>query len=797
MNAKVLHTLEYDKIVEILSGYAGSEPARRMCLNLRPSGNAEWIRDAQDETAAALQRLFKNDRISFGANVDLRKILQAAEKGRTLSMAELLSVARLLICTSALCDYESSFDNGETTDFDCLSRYFSVLDPLPPLAREISRCILSEEEMSDDASSRLKEIRGMFQTITGRIHSQLNHMVNTSCRSYLQDAVITMRGDRYCIPVKAEYRSQVPGIVHDHSSTGSTLFIEPSVVVELDNKLTQLRVDEKDEIARILSALSSKCAESSAVILEDQKNVTLLDFIFAKAKYAMHCNATRPIYEEGRRIVLRGARHPLLDPSSAVPIDVALGDDYDLLIVTGPNTGGKTVSLKTVGLLTLMGQAGLHIPARDRSVLSIFHEVFADIGDEQSIEQSLSTFSSHMTSIVQILKKANADSLCLFDELGAGTDPVEGAALAKAILTHLHEHHIRTMATTHYSELKEYALSTPGVENAGCEFDIESLRPTYRLLIGIPGKSNAFAISKQLGLPESIIETAGTYIDSEDQRMEDVISDLESRRIRLMQDQENFEERRKELDRREQAILEKEEKLSAKRDDLLNDARLEAKEILKEAKSVADETIRAFTTQGDKMKITTMEKKRGSVREQISKHDEAIYRDTMKRTAKQTETAPKKFDPKDAVPGTRVHVRKMGIDGEITSAPDNKGYVNVQCGIIASRVRVTDLSYAESRDETPAKPRSNGRNNSLQKSASVSPEINLIGCTVDEAIHRLGKYLDDVTLSGIDRVRVVHGKGSGALRHGIHEYLKTLPFVTGFELAAHGEGDAGVTIVRL
>ncbi len=797
MNAKVLHTLEYDKIVEILSGYAGSEPARRMCLNLRPSKDSDWIKHAQDETAAALQRLFKNDRISFGANIDLRKILQTAEKGRTLSIGELLSISRLLTCVSSLVEYEAFFDNGEDADKDCLSPYFSVLDPLPFLSKEISRCILSEEEMSDDASSRLKEIRGSFATITGRIHSQLNHMVNVSCRSYLQDAVITMRGDRYCIPVKSEYRSQVPGIVHDHSSTGSTLFIEPSVVVELDNKLTQLRIDETDEIARILSALSAKCAEYSAIILEDQKNVTLLDFIFAKSKYAKRTNATRPIYEENHVIRLRAARHPLLDLTTAVPIDVSLGDTYDLLIITGPNTGGKTVSLKTVGLLTLMGQAGLHIPAKDRSVLSVFHEVFADIGDEQSIEQSLSTFSSHMTSIVQILKKADPDSLCLFDELGAGTDPVEGAALARAILAHLHEHHIRTMATTHYSELKEYALSTQGVENAGCEFDIESLRPTYRLLVGIPGKSNAFAISKQLGLPENIIETAGTYIDSEDQRMEDVISDLESKRLKLTQEQEAFEERRKELDRREALIHEKEEKLSNQRDDLLNDARLEAKEILKEAKNVADETIRAFHNQSDQMKITTMEKKRTNVREQISKHDEAIYRDTMRKAHKQNAPAPKKLDPADAVPGTKVHVRTMGIDGEITSVPDTKGYVNVQCGIIASRVKLSDLTYADVSVEDTPKPRSTSKHSTMQKSASVSPEINLIGCTVDEAIHRLGKYLDDVTLSGIDRVRVVHGKGSGALRHGIHDYLKTLPFVTGYELAAHGEGDAGVTIVHL
>ncbi|MBR1470331.1 MAG: endonuclease MutS2 [Lachnospiraceae bacterium] len=800
MNAKVLHTLEFDKITAILAGFAGSAPAKHLCETLRPSQDPVWIDHAQEETAAALARLLKSDRLSFGANFDVRRLMKDAGIGRMLSMSELLSIAGLLACTAAVSEYGVETGAPAEEPQDCLADYFLRLDPLPQLFNEISRCILSEEEMADNASADLSEIRRSFSTVTGRIHNQLNHMVNQSLRTYLQDAVITMRGDRYCIPVKAEYKSQVPGIVHDQSSTGSTYFIEPAAIVELNNKLTALQQQEQEEIRRILSALTAKVAQYADIISEAQKTLTFLDLIFAKAKYALKINATRPVYNTDHRIRLRKARHPLLDPAKAVPIDVALGGVYDLLIVTGPNTGGKTVSLKTVGLLTLMGQAGLHIPALDRSELSLFSEVFADIGDEQSIEQSLSTFSSHMTSIVQIMKKANADSLCLFDELGAGTDPTEGAALATAILNDLHSRGIRTMATTHYSELKIYALSTEGVENASCEFDVESLSPTYRLLTGIPGKSNAFAISKKLGLSEEIIEAAGQYISSESESFENVIADLENKRVALEKEQEAFLKQKEDLEARLKDVESREDRLQNQREQILKDAREEAKDILQDAKDVADETIRVFHQQGSQMKIQTMEKKRQNVREWLSRQDEAIYREAMKnsRSKKQEKAAPPKtLTPQEAIPGTPVHILSLQIDGTITSTPDRNGNVQVQCGIMRSKVKCSDLVHAQPSEETAAGKKAPLKTGKLDisKAAHVSAEINVLGSTVDEAIVRIDKYLDDAYMSHLERVRIVHGKGTGALRKGIHDYLRGNPVVKHFELAAHGEGDAGVTVV--
>ena len=535
MNEKALRILEFNKITDTLSGFAGSEPAKKMCHSLRPSSNMDWVIHAQDETESALKRILKNDRISFGYNIDVRPLLKAAAIGRMLSASELLCISRLLANVASVIAYNSESDSTkgnsaeEQESHDCLEEYFKVLDPLGFLSDEITRCILNDDELNDDASSRLRDIRNEKKVTSGRIQSHLSKMVNDTYRSYLQDNIITLRDGRYCIPVRAEYKSQVPGMVHDRSASGSTLFIEPAPIVELNNKLRELEIAEDDEIRRILSELSAKCSVYSDTINEDQKTITLLDFIFAKAKYALSLDATRPLYDtRGSRIIeLRKARHPLLDGKTVVPIDIALGRDYNLLIITGPNTGGKTVSLKTVGLLTLMGQAGLHIPALDHSALAFFNEVYADIGDEQSIEQSLSTFSSHMTSIVDILKKADDKSLCLFDELGAGTDPEEGAALAVSILDDLHKKGICCMATTHYSELKIYALTSDGVENACCEFDVESLKPTYRLLTGIPGKSNAFAISAKLGLPEAIIREAEKYISSEEESFENIVSDLE------------------------------------------------------------------------------------------------------------------------------------------------------------------------------------------------------------------------------------------------------------------------------
>ncbi len=788
--------MEFDKITALLADHCGSEPARRMCETLRPSQNSEWIESAQEQTADAFTRLLKNDRLSFGANFDARELIKEASIGRPLSMGNFCALSRLLQCVGDLAEYGEA---TATEEPDSLHGFFEVLDPLTPLKKEIDRCIISEEEMSDNASPELKRIRSSYGVISARIHSQLNQMVNQSMRSYLQDAVVTQRGGRYCIPVKAEYKGQVPGIVHDTSSSGSTFFIEPASIVELNNKLSTLHQEEDDEVRRILAALTARVDADGERLNEDQRLVTLLDFIFAKAKYALKLGATRPHYNTEGRIRLRQARHPLLDPKRAVPIDVTLGDTYDLLIVTGPNTGGKTVSLKTVGLLALMGQSGLHIPAGDRSELSLFGDIFADIGDEQSIEQSLSTFSSHMSSIVVILKKARKDSLVLFDELGAGTDPTEGAALATAILEHLHIKGIRTMATTHYSELKIYALSTPGVENASCEFDVETLSPTYRLLTGVPGKSNAFAIAGKLGLSQHIIDAASAHIDSESESFESVISDLQDKRLSLEKEQEAFLAEKERLERRIRELEEREEKLEAQKDKILSSAREEARDLLKEAKDVADETIRAFNKQGNQMRIDTMEKKRSSLREQITRQDEALSRDSLKRKKEQQASmAGASLKASEAVPGTAVHILSMDVDGSIISAPDKDGFVQVQCGILRSKVPLEELVRAE--QKAPAKEKKTKMPGKqpvldLSKTSGFHSEINVLGCTVDEAIARIDKYLDDAYMSHADKVRIVHGKGTGALRKGIHDYLRFNSIVKHYELAAHGEGDAGVTIV--
>lgn len=807
MNEKILRILEFEKITDTLAGYAGSEPAKNMCSRLRPSSNPEWIEHAQSETEAALKRLFVNDRLSFGANKDIRGIIKDLKVGRTLSAAELLDIARILECSGNIRQYGTK--DRDDTPSDVLEDYFLRLDPIPSLSKEIFRCIISEDEISSSASNELSSIRKSYGVISGRIHTQLNSMVNSTYRTYLQDAVVTMRNNRYCLPVKTEYKNQVPGMIHDQSSTGSTIFIEPAAVVNLNNQLRELEIREQEEIERILTSLSGMCTGYADEIAEDQKTLTMLDFIFAKAVYAMKLNATRPIFNDDRIIKLRQARHPLLDASKAVPIDVRLGEDFDLLIITGPNTGGKTVTLKTVGLLTLMGQSGLHIPTLDRSMLSIFKEVYADIGDEQSIEQSLSTFSSHMTNIVDILKRADDSCLCFFDELGAGTDPTEGAALAISILNHLHDRGIRSMATTHYSELKIYALSTDFVENASCEFDVESLRPTYRLLIGIPGKSNAFAISKKLGLPDFIIEDAKQHISKEEESFENVISDLEAQRIRIEKEQEEIISYKKEIEDLKSVIEAKQEKLESQRDRILREAQEEARDILKEAKDIADETIRAFQKQSGQMKIQTMEKKRQNVRQKIAEKDASL---TVKEQAK---ISGQPLSEKEALPGTPVKIKSMNLTGTITVRPDSRGYVSVQCGIITSKVHVSDLlkpdpgetSKQTSSSKTSGQAskyhqqsysnQSTGNSRvDISKVANMSAEINVIGMTVDEAVARIDKHIDDAYLCHLPSIRIIHGKGTGALRKGIHNYLSGCSYIRTYHLAQPGEGDAGVTVVE-
>ena len=788
MNEKVLSTLEYHKIILQLTEHADSEPGKKLCRQLIPSTDINEIRTAQSETKDALSRLFKQGSTSFGGNKDIGFSLKTLEIGSTLSAVELLKIAKLLNNVSRIKAYGKK--DKEDAPEDSLDTYFDALTPLTQLGNEINRCILSEEEIADDASPTLKSIRRQMLTTNDKIHSQLINMVNGSYRNYLQDAVITMRNNRYCIPVKSEYKNQVHGMVHDQSSTGSTFFIEPAAVVELNNKLKELELQEQEEIERILAGLSAQAGEHVHDLLQNQKLMTHLDFVFAKAKLAMDQNATEPIFNKKHYINIRKGRHPLLPKKKVVPIDIHLGKDFDLLIITGPNTGGKTVSLKTVGLFTLMGQAGLHIPAADRSELSIFEEVYADIGDEQSIEQSLSTFSSHMKTIVHILAHANENSLCLFDELGAGTDPTEGAALAIAILNHLHDRGIRTMATTHYSELKIYALSTAFVENACCEFSVETLQPTYRLLIGIPGKSNAFAISSKLGLPEQIIEAAKEQISKEDESFEDVISDLEQSRLTIEKEQREIAEYKERIRTLQDQLKAKNEKIDAAKDRILREANEKARAILQEAKDVADETIRDFNKLDKNADIKTLEQKRQKVRDKINEKNARL---SLKNDDKPKQ---KTLDPAKLKKGDSVKVLSMGLKGTVSTLPDNKGNLFVQCGIMRTQVNVRDLAFAEEASiTTPVLQRTNMGKVKMSKSFSISHEINLLGKTVDEAISELDKYLDDAYLAHMPNVRVVHGKGTGALRSAVHAHLKRLKYVKEFRLGEYGEGDAGVTIV--
>ena len=784
MNQKVLRVLEYQKIIEMLAAHASSSGGKDLCMNLLPSVDREEIEKNQLETADGLSRIFARGSISFSGVKNILPSLKHLDVGGSLSIEELLAIASLLEVTNRI----KSYGRTEDERADSLSEMFELLEPLTPISNEIRRCILSEDEIADDASSTLKQIRRNMKITNDRIHTQLSSLVNGSLRTYLQDAVITMRGDRYCIPVKSEYKAQVPGMIHDQSSTGSTLFIEPAAVVKLNNDMRELFLKEEQEILVILSTLSASCGEHMESLEYNYKVLVKLDFIFAKSKLALEQNASIPVYNETGSIRIRGGRHPLLSKKSVVPIDIHLGNEFDLLIVTGPNTGGKTVSLKTVGLLSLMGQAGLHIPAKDRSELSIFHEIYADIGDEQSIEQSLSTFSSHMTNIVDILKNADRSSLCLFDELGAGTDPTEGAALAIAVLSHLHAKGIRTMATTHYSELKVFALTTNGVENACCEFDVETLRPTYRLLIGVPGKSNAFAISSKLGLPDYIIEDAKTHLSEADENFEDLLSSLEQSRITIENERSAIADYKREIETLKEKLEKKQDKLEEARDKILNDAREEARNILRDAKDTADETIKHFQKFGDLEAIRSMEKDRTKLREKIDKNNT-----NQKNTQEKKRTYLK---PEDLKRGDSVKVLSMGVKGTVNSLPDAKGNLFVQCGILRSQVNYKDLVLLD--EEVIIAPnlqRTGSGKVKMSKSSTISIEINLIGKTVDEALAALDKYLDDAYLSHLPSVRVVHGKGTGALRNAVHHHLKRIKYVSEYHLGAFGEGDAGVTIV--
>lgn len=789
MNQKALYTLEYNKIISMLTAHASSALGKRKCEELLPSVSIGEIEYKQSQTADALTRLFQKGTISFSGVCDVRGSLKRLEIGSTLNIHELLQMCRLLENAGRVKSYGRR--ERETSENDSLDELFESLDPLAGLTGEIRRCILSEDEISDDASSNLKQIRRSMKIAGDRIHTQLAGMLTGSARTYLQDAVITQRNGRYCVPVKAEYKGQVPGMIHDQSSTGSTLFIEPAAIVKLNNEIRDLELKEEAEIEVILAALSETTAQNRETIQYDLENMVELDFIFARASLAMEQNATRPLFNTNGYINIRKGRHPLIDKKKVVPIDIYLGKNFTMLIVTGPNTGGKTVSLKTVGLLTLMGQAGLHIPALDRSELSVFHEVYADIGDEQSIEQSLSTFSSHMTNIVSFIEKADSKSLVLFDELGAGTDPTEGAALAIAILNHLHKRKIRTMSTTHYSELKLYALSQPGVENASCEFDVETLRPTYRLLIGIPGKSNAFAISGKLGLPDYIIHEAKKQISAEDESFEDVIAHLEENRIAMEKERLELERSQQEVEELKKDLAGKQEKLDQQKARLIQDANEEAHAILREAKEFADQTMKNFHKFGkNNISVREMEAERQRLRQKMNK----VEKDISIKEKKPSGT----LKASDLHLGDSVTVLSLNLKGTVSTLPDSRGFLFVQMGIMRSKIHITDLALRE--DDAvitaPHMQKTSTGKLKMSKSASVGIEINLLGKTVDEAIAELDKYLDDAYLAHLPSVRIVHGKGTGALRKGVHNYLRKVKYVSSFQLAEFGEGDAGVTIVK-
>lgn len=787
MNNKALKTLEYNKITDRLASHASSEPGIKLCRELQPMMDMDEINSALKQTSDAVSRIFRHGNISFAGLKDIRPLTKALEVGSALGMSELLDICSLLKVAAGARRYGVSEDEAA----DSLSGLFNVIYDIADVRREIERCILSEDEIADDASAELKNIRRQMRICTERIRTELNSMLNGSDRTYLQEAVITTRGGRYCIPVKAEYKSQVPGMVHDQSKAGSTFFIEPMSVVRLNNEIREYEVKESEEIAKILASLSAMAGYYTAELDADYDILSQLDFIFAKAKLSFEYKGSEPIMNTRGYINIRKGRHPLIDSRKVVPIDVSIGDEYSELIITGPNTGGKTVTLKTIGLFSLLGQSGLHIPAADNSELTVFNDIFADIGDEQSIEQSLSTFSSHMKNIIEILAKADSNSLVLFDELCAGTDPTEGAALAISILTSLHKLRVTTVATTHYSELKIFALSTEGVQNACCEFDVATLAPTYRLLIGIPGKSNAFAISRKLGLPQYIIDDAKKSLASEDVAFEDVISDLEKSRVTIEREKLELEEYKKEVEDLKNQLKAKNERLDERSDNILQKAREEASAILREAKETADDAIRKLNkANAAGMSVTELEKQRQRIKDNINKVD--------KGRVLKSQAPARQHKASDFHIGDRVHVASLNLDGTVHTLPNQKGELNVTIGIMNYNVNMSDLTIIEEASEMrKLKQKSSGIGKlKMSKTASISPEINLIGMTSDEAIMTLDKYLDDAFLSHISPVRIVHGKGSGILRNAVHNYLKRQKHVKSFRLGSFGEGDYGVTIVE-
>jgi DNA mismatch repair protein MutS2 len=787
LNNKSLSTLEYNKIISRLVSFACSDGAKQILHKLEPMTDIDKINTALDYTNDALTRVYQKGSVDFSRIKDIRGSIARLKVGSSLNALELLNISMLLECAAHIKGYYEQ-------RADSIQPLIDMLDPVTLLNNAIKKCIISEDEISDDASANLRSIRRQKNIAADRIHTELNKILNSpSTRTYLQDYVITTRQGRFCLPVKAEYKSLMPGMVHDQSSTGSTVFIEPAAVVKLNNDIRELELKEQAEIEVILADLSAKAAEHTDSLLSDYEILTNLDCIFAKALLSRHFNCSRPVMNNKGIVNIKKGRHPLIEPHTVVPIDIYLGTDFNLLIITGPNTGGKTVSLKTVGLLTLMAQAGLNIPALEHSDIAVFDNIFADIGDEQSIEQSLSTFSSHMTNTVDILKKADSNSLILFDEIGAGTDPTEGAALAIAILDSLHRRNITTMATTHYSEIKMYALTTDGVENACCEFDVQSLRPTYRLLIGVPGKSNAFAISKKLGLSDNIINDASRRLDSEDIKFEDLVTDLEQSRVTIEREREELNEYKAQIAQLKSELTKKTERLDERTDNIIRKANEEAARILKDAKEYADKTINAMNKHG--MTVKELEKHRSAIREKMNKRQEKLKIEPANNISEH-----KAHDISEFKVGMHVKVLTMNVIGTVSQIHKNKNQVTVLVGSLSTKMDIKNLAILKGyKDpaETSSKPKGAGGSGKIKmsKSSSVSSEINLLGYTVDEAIAVLDKYLDDAYIARIPQVRIVHGKGTGALRSGITSYLHGVPYIKEFRLGQIGEGAEGVTIV--
>ncbi len=821
MNLRTLRVIEYNKIVEMLTTFASSPMAKRKCQRIKPRKDLAMIEALQQETRDALRRLNTQGNLSFAGLKDIGASLKRLEVEGILTTAELLDVASMLDLALTAKRYGEnegtsmtdtrrrsqeqieeekasnkmlglSMNPDGTTCPDSLRTRFLELMPLEHLSREIHRCIISENEFADDASSGLKAVRRNKRLTNEKLHNQLAKLVSdTSKQTMFQDNLVTMRNGRYCIPVKAEYKNHFPGMIHDQSSTGATVFIEPMAIVNLNNELKELDNQELAEIEKILESLSAQTAAEIEYIKYDFDTLAELDFIFARASFARSYKGTEPIFNTDGIVDIKQGRHPLLEKHTVVPVDIKLGEDYNLLIVTGPNTGGKTVSLKTLGLFSLMGQSGLHIPALDGSRLNVFDDVFADIGDEQSIEQNLSTFSSHMSNIVYILDHVTPGSLVLFDELGGGTDPIEGAALAIAILSHLNDMGVRCMATTHYSELKTFAMSTPGVENASCEFDVATLQPTYKLMIGIPGKSNAFAIAKKLGIDDSIIESAKANIDSDTVDFETLIADLERSKREIEQDKADIARLKEDAKQLQERAQMKDSELSDKKSEILAKARQEASEIIEEAKAEADAAIRKYnkwTTNPSKADAKAMEAERQKLRAKIN--DLGRMNEEKRKTVKSDHKA------SDFKVGDTVHVISMDSEGTIMALADSKGKLKVQMGIISAALPPTDLLLVEHEKKKPQKATVTG-GKSMNRMMNIKPEINVLGMTVDEATSLVDRFLDDALMAHLHRVTIIHGKGTGALRKGIHQFLKSQPHVKSFRLGEFGEGDAGVTIVEL